>query len=140
MTLTELNDRVEIEELTHLYASHLDTFELESLVDLFTDDAVFDETSVLGGQPIEGIENLRAFYRRGATDMASMVHIMCNFILESLTATHAVAISTMQFEGRAKSKETIRIQGYWRDRFRKVKGRWKIQARKLVLLAPIVRM
>jgi hypothetical protein len=136
VNLRELVDRAKIEELIHLYALYLDTFQLEALVGLFTTDATFDETVVLGGMPVTGADDILRFYQSGVARMASMVHVTCNFVLQSLTNTTASAVSTMQFEGVTKFKEVIKLQGYWLDDFRRVDNRWKIYSRRLVLLAP----
>lgn len=61
MTSDLLTDRAEIQELTARYALHLDTRQVDAMMGLWADDAVFDETAV-GLGLLEGPAAIRRFF------------------------------------------------------------------------------
>jgi ketosteroid isomerase-like protein len=128
-----VNEKEAIQDILHRYALHMSNFEIEKALELFTEDAIFDETSVIADAYLDGKESLRAFYTKHLPNMADMMHMYFNFILTDLKENEASTTTTLLLESSFANGEPNRLKGYWEDKFRKVQGEWKFSYRKLTL-------
>lgn len=128
-----MNDKEAIQDTLHRYALHMSNFEIEKALEFFTDDAIFDETSVVPGAYLDGKEKLRAFYMEHLPNMADMMHMYFNFILTDLSENEASSTTTLLLDSSFVNGESNQLKGYWEDKFRKVDGKWKFTYRKLTL-------
>lgn len=129
----KMNDKEAIEDVLHRYALYMSNFEIEKALDLFTEDAIFDETSVIPGAYLDGRESLRAFYAKYSPMMVDMMHMYFNFILTDLSENEASTTTTLLLESSYVGGQPNRLKGYWEDKFRKIDGEWKFSYRKLTL-------
>jgi ketosteroid isomerase-like protein len=129
-----VNDKDAIQEVLHRYAFHMNNFEFEKALELFTEDAIFDETSVIPDAYFDSRQKLRDFYAANVPNMGDMMHMYFNFILTNLREEEASTTTTLLLESSFANGEPNRLKGYWEDKFRKVDGEWKFSYRKLTLL------
>ena len=73
----------ELRELTARYALYVDTAQLEPLMELSTDDVVFDETAV-GLARSEGSEVLASYTTHLFDVVEGMLHLTSNHVLDDL--------------------------------------------------------
>lgn len=131
-------DRLAIQELVHRYCLAVDTKQLEPTLELFSTDAVFDE-SVLGPEagPFNGIEQIRAYFANSFPVVDGIMHLTANLVVEFVDETHAVGTSSLLFEGRVWDGSAQRIRGYFHDSYVVESGGWRFNRRKLVLMTPV---
>ena len=124
----QLMDREEIKELTARYCWHVMRGESAKIVELFADDAVFDN-SANGGAVANGRAELLKFYE-GIRPLQAIPFIQ-NHIIE---VNGDEAIATCAIEGRFTVKgDSLTGAGYYEDKYRRVNGQWRFAARKLFL-------
>jgi hypothetical protein len=128
-----VTDKDAIQDVLHRYAFYMSNFEIERALDLFTEDAIFDERSVVPDAYLDGKEALRQFYIAHLPHMVDMLHMYFNFILTDLNENEASTTTMLLLESSFVSGEPNRLKGYWDDKFRKVNGEWKFTYRKLTL-------
>ena len=109
---------------------------VDSLMELFSDDAVFDE-SVVGAGPFSGSGAIRQHMELSMPLMASMLHCTSNVLVEFVDARNAKGTSTLLCESVKVSGVVNRLQGFFTDSYTKVGEQWKFRSRKLSLLAPL---
>jgi ketosteroid isomerase-like protein len=127
-TVRGLMDREEIKELTARYCWHVMRGEGAKIVELFADDAVFDN-SANGGAVANGRAELLKFYE-GIRPLQAIPFIQ-NHIIE---VNGDAANGTCAIEGRFTVKgDSLTGAGYYEDRYRRVNGQWRFAARKLFL-------
>jgi hypothetical protein len=130
-----LVDREEIRDLIAIYAHR--AANRQSMADLFTDDGAFINrpTGNTAPQVVRGRPELDAFFNSLGTQPQQPLPMLHNFL-----------ISVEGDEARALSSIEVRIlhdghimdgSGYYRDRFRRVDGRWKFVERDCTFLAMI---
>ena len=132
--MNAMSDKEAIEDVLHRYALHMSNFEINEALDLFTEDAIFDETSVIPEAYLDGRESLREFYAKYSPMMVDMMHVYFNFILRNLSEDEASTTTMLLLESSYVGGRPNRLKGYWDDKFRKVDGEWKFCHRKLTLL------
>ena len=75
-----LEDIEDIKRLKHRYCGYCDAdFDVDSLVELFTEDAVWDGGDLGRG---EGREGIRAFFNSAAQRLAFSIHMVMNPVIE----------------------------------------------------------
>ncbi|MEJ7935497.1 nuclear transport factor 2 family protein [Sphingobium sp. AN558] len=124
------SDYLEIQQLTHRYALHIDLFQIEKWVDVFTPDAFFDEREFGFGLYV-GHDAIRAYGQSLADTVQYVTHLMANLVIENLTETSASGIVFALVEAEMKTGERERTHVRYEDDFVKVNGQWKI-ARKIL--------
>ena len=130
MTTDEIADRLEIAELVHAYALHIDLFQIDDWVDLFTQDAFFDEREFGSGLHI-GREAIRAYGRVLAATVRHAAHLMTNLVIRDLTTNSANGVLFGLVEAQLKDGMRTRWQVRYEDCYAKVDGAWKISRRVL---------
>lgn len=122
------SDYFEIQQLTHRYAVHIDMFQIDEWVDVFTPDAFFDERE-FGNGLFVGHDEIRAYGQSLAATVKYVTHLMANLIIRDVTDTTASGIVFALIEAEMKSGERERTQCRYEDEFVKVNGQWKIARR-----------
>ncbi len=138
MVTVPIDERFAIQELVHLYAWYCDTRQYERLCDLFTDECVFDESSV-GGSRVTTQASLRGIFRQAADKLGPLIHICGNQLINGFSAgvasgtCHVLAEGLFNIDG---AQQPFRIFGYYDDHYEKLGGRWHFKSRVLKLLVP----
>lgn len=128
MRLEELEKRVQlledieaIKKLKHLYCLYCDdNFDVENLMTLFTEDAVWD-----GGDRgrYEGHAAIRGFFQRIPQRLPFAIHMVLNPIIEVKGDT---AHGTWYLiEPCTERGQALWMMGVYEDDYVKVDGRWK---------------
>lgn len=131
MSMTDLarfSDRLEIAELVNRYALHIDLWEIEAWVDLFTEDAFFDERE-FGSGLHEGHAAIRAYGELLAGSVEHAAHLMSNLVISDLTSTSANGIVFALVEAQLKTGVRQRFHVRYEDAYVKIDGKWKIDRR-----------
>lgn len=138
MSTIPIEERIAIQELVNLYPLYCDTHQFEKLFNLFTEECIFDETSV-GATRVTTRAAMRELFQRAPGRLGPLMHSCTNHIISSFSdgaaggACHVVAEGIYNIEGQQKP---FRIFGYYDDRYVKVDGRWYFKSRTLKLLVP----
>lgn len=126
--MQSLQDRMQIQDLSNLYAYYVDEMKIEEWVNCFTADAVFDESDLGNGTHI-GHEAIRAFGERLVTRVQLVVHLMSNHLVWDLGETDARGSSVAVVEAIYANGDRYRNHCSYADRYLKVDGTWKIKHR-----------
>ena len=115
-----------------------DTGDLEYILDLFLEDAVF-ELVITGNEPMvfDGKENIRALFE-GAheTQTDQRRHCITNIYFEDETDTSVTAKSNLILISVEHGKLNVLSSGVYTDGFVLIDGRWRLQRRHLLLDLP----
>ena len=115
-----------------------DTGDLEYILDLFLEDAVF-ELVITGNEPMvfDGKENIRALFE-GAheTQTDQRRHCITNIYFEDETDTSVTAKSNLILISVEHGKLNVLSSGVYTDSFVLIDGRWRLQRRLLLLDLP----
>jgi len=128
-------DVEEIKALSYRYALGLDRFDLDLIVSVFTDNAVFD-AEPFGLDVSKGITEIRALFAHNQEVMANGMHLFSNQIVDFQDADAAVGTSYLLQEGYAKTGELIRCLCLNEDRYRRTAEGWRIEHRTVQPLVP----
>ncbi|CAB3735852.1 nuclear transport factor 2 family protein [Paraburkholderia rhynchosiae] len=123
-------DRIAIQELNHRYAYFVDSFEVESWVDVFAPDAFFDE-SEFGNGVFVGHDAIRQYASSIAEKTAHLVHLMSNLIIWEGDSSSARGTVFGLVESMRKTGQRSRYQVKYDDEYVKLDGIWKIAKRVL---------
>jgi ketosteroid isomerase-like protein len=140
ITSEELSDRAEITEVINRYGRCVTERDLETMVGLFTDDAVMDS---YGSEPTEGIEAIRRMFAASMRPSPSSppplpmdehivsTPLMTNVIIDLEGDTAKVeSLCLAAHAGRRGVSGTILLRGMRnRDQFRRTPQGWKIAHR-----------
>ena len=135
MNKYSLEDLEAIRRLTHLYAYHIDHFEMEPLLALWTDDAVFDESGV-GLRCSQGLDAIRNSFAEAFAVMDTVVHYTSNFLLLDCDGERARGTAYYLAEGVVKGGGTVHATGYYRDEYRKTVDGWRFRSREVFYFNP----
>jgi len=80
MSLQEISDRLEIQELLVRYSHSVDTRDWDAYEDVFTPDAFIDYTCF--GGPSGNVKEIRAFLEMAMPNFSSFQHMISNTVLE----------------------------------------------------------
>ena len=80
LSLQEISDRLEIQELLVRYSHAVDTRDWDAYEGVFTDDAVIDYTEM--GGPRGNVKEVRKFLEMAMPNFASFQHMISNIVLE----------------------------------------------------------
>lgn len=124
----ELEDRDEIKELTARYCWHVARGEGAAVANLFTDEGVLDVTNA-DFKPVRGREALLKFYRASVRKPEAALPFIQNHVIE---LSGDDARGTCAIEARfARNGESVTAAGYYEDKYRRERGRWRFAERKL---------
>lgn len=128
-----VEERLAIQELTHKYSMFCDTFQLEKLMDLFTDDAVFDE-SPFGASVCTGKAELREYFSRGFEGLW-LAHYISNGLINEYSGDEARGTCFVHAEVRLRSNnKPWQLHGYYDDHYVKIDGQWRFKNRVVIPL------
>lgn len=130
-----LQDREELHELLGRYCLYADTFQIERVMELWAEDAVFDETRTGTGLH-QGHSAIRAFFLETRRILSHMVHLTSNHVIDEISATHATGTCFCHVEALTKTEVPLRAFIYYNDHYIKVAGRWRFQTRVVHPLMP----
>lgn len=131
-----LQDRAEIQELTARYAFYVDNRRVDDMVELWTDDGVFD-ASATGLSRIDGRAAIRRFFEETGPNAQARCHLMTNLIIDQLDGDEAKGTCYFSSELVTLSGARLVTKGYYEDAYARQGGTWKLRHRTVVpLVAP----
>lgn len=124
--LQGLKDRLEISELRSKYCWYMTRRDIERVVDLYTDDLLFEVQMKDARVTVNGPDELRAFFSNSSPGGYTIptIHNEVTFI----DGEEARGVCCM--EVRWSDPDVPFISGYYHDKFRKVGGRWRFSERR----------
>ncbi|MBI2709523.1 MAG: nuclear transport factor 2 family protein [Actinobacteria bacterium] len=129
LSLQEISDRLELEDLVAAYSHALDARDWDALAELFTADAVVDYTEM--GGPRGDVASTIDFLARTMPLMASTQHLVATsrFRVDGDRADgRTICFNPMVVE--VESHPHVFFCGLWyRDRFERTAGGWRIAER-----------
>jgi len=132
-SITEVADRLEIQELMARYSFGINFGDIEGFVGCFTDDAIFE--TPLGTQ--KGAEALRKYVSSRSEERRArpVRHFVTNLIFTELQEDQATTKSYFFMTRVLKDSDTIQFltTGTYTDKLRKTGGKWRISHRKIEL-------
>ncbi len=132
--MNRIEDRLAIRELTSRYAYYVDTFQNDKLMELWTEDAVFDESRVGTGLHV-GARAILAFFDELKKTVTHQAHITANQLIEELHESSAKGIVFSIVEAVTLAGN-MRAVVYYSDEYVKSGGRWCFQSRVIHPLMP----
>jgi ketosteroid isomerase-like protein len=136
-TLSHLEDKLAIEELIARYNHSIDSFDMTTWLDCWTEDAIFDGI----GKYLVGKTAITEFANSYATTygarMPSGRHFTVN-IASKINGDVATATSYLQLWSTGEKGAKIAFTGVYSDQFRKEQGQWRFSSRRMVMDVPPV--
>jgi hypothetical protein len=129
LSLQEISDRLEIQELLVRYSHCIDTQNIDGLDQVFTSDAHIDY-SALGGA-VGDLESTKTFLRKSMAMFKSTQHMISNIILEfdGDTATGRTLCHNPMVLGKGE-EEHVFVCGLWYlDKLVRTDAGWRIRER-----------
>lgn len=132
MSLQEISDRLEIQDLLVRYCHAVDTRQWDALDDVFTPDAFIDYTAM--GGVCGGLEEIKEFLASVMAGFPAFQHLIANsaLIVECDTATGRTMCHNpvvLPGESGAGSGGVLYCGLWYRDTFVRVDGAWRIKER-----------
>ncbi len=139
MNMQEIQDRMEIRELTDVFANLADTKEVEKQVELFMEDGLLEFQMGFDGEinEIRGRAALLEAFRRTVCPAKNVYHLNGQQTLTSYTGEEAEGIAYCQATlVNEKDGKDITTTNYVRytDHYAKVDGKWYIKQRRTTFL------
>lgn len=132
LSLQEISDRLEIQELLTRYSHAVDTRDWDALDLVFTPDATID-LSVFGGLSGDFAE-VRAFLKSSMPYFASYQHLITNIVLDidgDTARGRTACINPMVIDRQDGSQPHVLFCGLWyRDRLVRTAQGWRIAERR----------
>lgn len=130
LSLQEISDRLEIEDLMVRYAHAIDTRRWDLLDDLFTADAHIDYTAM--GGPAGDLAATKAFLSATLPHFPAFQHLISNssLTIDGDTATGRTMCQNPMLIGGPDGAQQLMLCGLWYlDTFARVEGAWRIRTR-----------
>ncbi len=130
MSLQEISDRLEIQELVVAYSHAVDTRDWDAFDDIFTDDAVIDYTEMGGSRG--GVAATKEFLRQAMPQFSSFQHMQATskVTLQGDTAEGRTICHNPMVLDKGNGQTHVFFCGLWyRDRFLRTPGGWRIKER-----------
>ena len=130
MTLQQVSDRLEIQDLLVDYSHAIDTGNWDALDDVFTADAFIDYTAMGGAKG--NLEETKSFLRDALPRFASYQHLVATskVTIDGDTAYGRTICHNPMVAGKANANPHLLLCGLWyRDRFVRTPVGWRIQER-----------
>ncbi len=125
MTTTPLDERIALQDLMTDYCYAVDQLsDVESLLDLFTEDAVLDFTDI-GLPAMPGKPEFRKFYTGVFEDMSHHTHYLSNFRVEAYSGDRATVRAYVQGLGRGNDGNETHVHVRYRMACVKRDDGWK---------------
>ena len=126
MQAISLEERFALQDLMTAYCYAVDDLgDLQSLLDLFTDDAVLD-FSAIGLPAMEGKVAFRGFYESVFADMTHHTHYLSNFRIDSFGGDTAALRAYAEGLGRSREGNSVHVHVRYRMKAVRTGGSWKI--------------
>ncbi|MBF6384174.1 nuclear transport factor 2 family protein [Nocardia farcinica] len=130
LSLQEISDRMEIEDLMVRYAHAIDTHQWDLLDELFTADAHIDYTAM--GGPAGDLAATKQFLATALPNFPAFQHLISNSALtiDGDTATGRTMCQNPMLVGGSDGPQQLMLCGLWNlDTFARIDGRWRIRSR-----------
>ena len=130
LSLQEISDRLEIQELLVRYSHAVDTRDWDAFEQVFTEDAVIDYTEM--GGPRGGVKETRAFLESAMPMFSSFQHMIANTVLEldGDTARARTICHNPMVLDRGEGQTHVFFCGLWyRDVLVRTPQGWRIKDR-----------
>ena len=130
MTLQQVSDRLEIQDLLIDYSHAIDTRNWDALDDVFTADAFIDYTAMGGTKG--NLEETKSFLRDALPRFASYQHLVATskVAIDGDTAYGRTICHNPMVAGKAQANPHVFFCGLWYlDRFVRTPAGWRIQER-----------
>ena len=129
-----MDDVQAIVRLTHDYALLNDTFQVDALMELFADGAVFDMTPV-GLRRYEGRDAIRRFFEREREAMSHLMHLTSNHRID-VDGDEAAGTVYFHAMGRTRDGRENAARGHYEDAYVRTPEGWRFRARRSCPLMP----
>ncbi|WP_040857713.1 nuclear transport factor 2 family protein [Nocardia niigatensis] len=130
LSLQEISDRMEIEDLMVRYSHAVDTHQWELLDEIFTRDAHIDYTAM--GGPAGDLESTKKFLATVMPNFSAFQHMIANSSIH-VEGDHATARTMchnpMLVTGADGARQLMMCGLWYHDTFVRVDGQWRIQQR-----------
>lgn len=128
MPQASLVDRFALQDLMTDYCYAVDQLDdVDTLLDLFTDDAVLD-FSAIGLPEMPGKDVFKKFYDEVFADISHHTHYISNFRVESFDGDRAVMRAYVQGLGRAKDGNEVHVHVRYRMGCIRTPAGWKCES------------
>ncbi len=130
LSLQEISDRIEIEDLMVRYSHAVDTQQWDLLDDVFTADAQIDYSAMGGASG--GLPEIKKFLATVMPNFPAFQHRISNssITVDGDTATGRTMCHNPMLVGEAEGKQNLMLCGLWYlDTFTRVDGAWRIARR-----------
>lgn len=126
--IMNIEDRLQIQDLVSRYAYLVDSFMAAEWLEVFTPDAVLDE-SAFGMGRYEGHDALLAYAQAIAGRVEHLIHLMSNHLIwesgnDTARGTCFAIVESMQKTG-ARARYHVKYE----DEYKRIDGRWLIHRR-----------
>ncbi len=130
LSIQEMSDRLEIQDLMVHYSHAVDTRDWDRLDEIFTADAFIDYTAM--GGPAGDLAATKKFLADVMPNFLAFQHLISNssIIVDGDVATARTMCHNPMTVAGADGREQLMLCGLWYlDTFVRVDGRWRIQRR-----------
>ncbi|QLY28237.1 nuclear transport factor 2 family protein [Nocardia huaxiensis] len=130
LSLQEISDRLEIEDLMVRYSHAVDTHQWHLLDEIFTEDAHIDYTAM--GGPAGDLASTKAFLASVMPNFSAFQHLVSNSSVrvEGDHATARTMCHNPMLVAGPEGKRQLMMCGLWyHDTFVRVDGNWRIHQR-----------
>lgn len=130
LSLQEISDRLEIQDLIVDYADVIDTGEIDRLDGIFTQDAFIDY-SVMGGEK-GGLEKIKDFLKMAMPIFKNTQHLISNYQIKVKgdTATGRImCFNPMEIDDEANANPIFFLGLWYVDEYVRTEAGWRIKTR-----------
>ncbi|RDI54593.1 nuclear transport factor 2 family protein [Nocardia mexicana] len=130
LSLQEISDRLEIEDLMVRYSHAVDTQRWDALDEIFTPDAFIDYTTM--GGPKGGLPEIKQFLAQVMPNFLAFQHLISNssITVDGDTATGRTMCHNPMLTPDGDGGQRLMLCGLWYlDTFARVDGSWRIARR-----------
>ncbi|MEV0031997.1 nuclear transport factor 2 family protein [Nocardia sp. NPDC050793] len=130
LSLQEISDRLEIEDLMVRYSHAVDSRQWDLLDEIFTADAHIDYTAM--GGPAGDLASTKAFLASVLPNFPAFQHLVSNssITVDGDIATARTMCHNPMLVAGESGAQSLMLCGLWYlDTFARVEGRWRIRQR-----------
>ncbi len=130
LSLQEISDRLEIQDLMVRYSHAVDTRQWDLLDEVFTADAYIDYTAM--GGAAGDLTSTKKFLADMLPNFLAFQHLISNssIVVDGDTATGRTLCHNPMLVADARGKQSLMLCGLWYlDTFVRVEGQWRIRQR-----------
>ncbi len=130
LSLQEMSDRFEIQDLLYFYSNIIDSKQFDKLRDVFTKDALIDY-SAFGG-PVGNLEDTITFLKKALAIFPNTQHLNANLqiVITGDTATGRIMCLNPQVIKTSEEETTTFMLGLWYvDEYVRTDDGWRMSSR-----------